>query len=130
MTLDYSAWRGVHVTAAALSIGLFVWRGALFVGDPARPRPRWLRIVPHVVDTVLLATALWLAWQLGLSGTRGWLPAKVTAVVLYIGLGMVALHRGRSRRTRVVAFVLAVLAFAYVVMVAITKSPFGFVRFG
>jgi len=128
MTIDYASLRAVHVGAAALSIVLFLWRGSFLVARPDAPRAPWLRVVPHVVDTVLLVSALWLAWQLGAAGTRGWLPPKVVGVVVYIGLGMVALKWGRSRGTRTAAFVGAVLAFAYVVSVAITKSPYGFFR--
>ncbi len=123
MAFDYLAMRHVHVTAAALSITLFVARGAWLASAPGRVPQRWMRIVPHVVDTVLLASALWLAWQLGYAGTRGWLWAKVVALALYIGLGVVALKPGRPARVRVLAFVAAIVTFAYIVSVALTKSP-------
>jgi uncharacterized membrane protein SirB2 len=121
--LDYLAVRQVHVTAAALSITLFVLRAAWLASASGRVQLRWMRIVPHVVDTVLLASALWLAWQLGVEGTRGWLWAKVVALVVYIGLGSVTLRPGRPARVRMMAFVAAVATFAYIVSVAITKSP-------
>jgi uncharacterized membrane protein SirB2 len=84
-----------------------------------------VRIAPHVIDTVLLASALWLAWQLGTDGTRGWLWAKVIALGAYIALGTVALKRGRTRRVRVNAFAAALATFGYIVSVAVTKSPLG-----
>ena len=76
MALDYAAIKLVHVGAAALSIAGFALRGAWMLRSPQRLSERWVRIVPHVIDTVLLASALWLAWQLGAEGTRGWLWAK------------------------------------------------------
>lgn len=126
MTLDYAAVKVVHTSAAALSIALFALRGAWMLRSPRRLQQRWVRVVPHVVDTALLASALWLAWQIGADGTRGWLWAKVVALVAYIGLGTIALTRGRTRRTRAVAFIAAVATFGYIVSVAIAKSPLGF----
>src|SRR4051794_31634511 len=115
--VNYLDVRHLHVGAAMLSIGLFVVRGALMVPSPGRMLARPMRVLPHVVDTVLLASALWLAWQLGIQGTHGWLWAKVLGVVGYIVLGTLALKRGRSVRTRAIAFVLAVLTFGYVASV-------------
>lgn len=113
----------MHVFAATLSITLFVLRGAWLASAPGRVQLKWMRIVPHVVDTILLASALWLAWQLGVAGTRGWLWAKLIALVLYVGLGTIALKPGRPARMRVTAFAAAIVTFAYIVSVAITKSP-------
>ena len=125
MALDYAAIKLVHVGAAALSIAGFALRGAWMLRSPQRLRQRWVRIVPHVIDTVLLASALWLAWQLGAEGTRGWLWAKLIALLVYIGLGTIALKRARTHGVRVAAFVGALLTFAYIVTVALAKSPLG-----
>lgn len=122
---DYATVKLVHQGCAALTLALFVLRGAWMVGSPARLRERWVRVVPHLVDTLLLASALWLAWQLGSDGVPGWLVAKVLALLLYIGLGTVALKRGRTLRTRCVAFAGALVVFAYIVAVAFSKSPLG-----
>jgi uncharacterized membrane protein SirB2 len=125
VTPDYAAIKLVHVGAAALSITGFALRGAWMLRSPQRLRERWVRILPHAVDSVLLASALWLAWQLGAEGTRGWLWAKVIALLVYIGLGTIALKRGSTRGVRVAAFAGALLTFAYIVSVAIAKSPLG-----
>ena len=125
MTPDYAAIKLVHVGAAALSIAGFALRGAWMLRSPQRLSERWVRIVPHAIDTVLLASALWLAWQMGADGTRGWLWAKVIALLVYIGLGTIALKRGSTRRVRVAAFAGALATFAYIVSVAIAKSPLG-----
>lgn len=126
MTVSYTAIRQVHVAAAAFSLALFILRAAWMLTSPARLQMRWAKIVPHCVDTVLLASALWLAWQLGVDGSRGWLVAKVIAVGVYIAAGMVALKRGRTRRVRVAALGVALATFAYIVSVAVTKSALGF----
>jgi len=125
VTLDYGAVKLIHTASAALSIALFALRGTWMLGSPQRLRQRWVRTVPHVIDTVLLASALWLAWQIDADGTRTWLWAKVAALLVYIALGTVALKRGRTRRVRIVAFAAALATFGYIVSVAIAKSPLG-----
>jgi uncharacterized membrane protein SirB2 len=88
---------------------------------------RSVRIAPHVVDTLLLASALWLAALIGqYPFVQGWLTAKVLGLVAYIALGTVALKRARSKPVRAAAFALALLAAAYIVSVALTRDPLGF----
>ena len=122
----YLAIKAVHVGCAILSIGGFVARGVLSLRESPMLSARWLRIAPHVIDTILLASALWLAWQSAqYPFVQGWLTAKVLALVAYIALGSVALKRGRSRRARALAFVLALGAAAYIVSVALSRDPLG-----
>lgn len=126
MTLEYGTIKHVHAGAAAVSIALFAVRGAWMLYSPELLQRRWVKTVPHVVDTVLLASALWLAWQFGADGPRGWLAAKIVALFVYIALGTIALKRGKTRGVRIAAFVAAVATFGYIVSVALTKSPAGF----
>ena len=125
MDVAYHAVKYLHVGAAAVSIALFVVRIGWMMGSPERLQQRWVKVVPHVIDTILLVSALWLAWQLGADGTRGWLAAKVAALVLYIALGTIALKRGKTRRVRIAAAAAALATFGYIVSVALTKSPLG-----
>lgn len=116
----------IHVSCALLSIGGFALRYVWMLrGDPRR-RSRLARILPHVVDTVLLASAVGLLVQWRLSPLAApWLVAKLAALLLYIALGMVALRFGRRPGTRAVAGALALLTALYIVAVALTKSPWG-----
>jgi uncharacterized membrane protein SirB2 len=123
--MDYYAVKHVHLAAITASITLFVLRAGWMAWSPRRLAQRWVKVLPHLVDTVLLLSGVWLAFQLG-SGVRGWLPAKIVGLVVYIGLGMVALKRGRTRGVRVAAAVVAIVTFAWIVSVALTKSPLGF----
>jgi uncharacterized membrane protein SirB2 len=125
MPLSFAAIKHIHMGAAALSISLFIVRGGWMLWSPQRLRQPWVKVLPHVIDTALLAAALWLAWQLGAAAMRSWLAAKVVGLLVYIVLGTIALKRGRTRRTRIAAFVAAIATFGYIVMVALTKSPLG-----
>ena len=122
----YLEIKAVHIGCAMLSIGGFVARGMLSLRGSPLLAARWLRAAPHVVDTVLLASALWLAWQSAqYPFVQGWLTAKVLALLAYIALGSLALRPGRSRRVRGIAFALALVAVAYIVSVALTRDPLG-----
>jgi len=84
---------------------------------------RLTRVAPHVVDALLLATGVALAFRAAqYPFVHGWLTAKIVGIVVYIGLGMVALRRGRTRGTRLAAFAAAILTFGYIVGVALTRS--------
>ena len=115
--------RTLHVACAAISIAGFAARGALMLADSPHLHPRWVRIAPHVVDTVLLASAVWLAWFLGqVPFAQGWITAKVLALLLYIVLGMLALRLGRTKRQRAAAFIAGLATVAYIVAVALTRD--------
>jgi uncharacterized membrane protein SirB2 len=114
----------VHVTAVALSGTGFVLRGVWMLRDSPRLQARLARILPHVIDTVLLGSAILLALRIyQYPFVHGWLTAKVVALLAYIVLGSLALKRGRGRRVRTVSFALALAVFLYIVAVAITRSP-------
>jgi uncharacterized membrane protein SirB2 len=80
-------------------------------------------VAPHVIDTVLLASALVMVfWSGQYPFVQGWLTAKVIALIGYIGAGMVALKYGKSRNVRVTAYFIALLLFIYIVKVAVTRQ--------
>ena len=125
--MDYLLLRKIHVACVVLSLSLFAVRGAWMVAGTLRDKGRWVRIVPHVIDTALLASAIGLAITIGqYPGTSGWLTAKVAGLLAYIVLGSIALKRGKTLRLRVAAFIGALAVFAYIVGVAVTRQPFPF----
>lgn len=125
--MTYTLLKGVHVACVVATIVLFVVRGGWMIQGTLQSRGRWVRVVPHVIDTALLASAIAMAIMLGqYPGTTGWLTAKAGGLVVYILLGMVALKRGRTPALRIAAFAAALLSFSYVVSVALTRDPRGF----
>ncbi|MDA8109874.1 MAG: SirB2 family protein [Betaproteobacteria bacterium] len=116
----------IHVGCVVLSVSGFVARGGLMLAGSPLLATRFVRVAPHVVDTLLLASALWLAWAIGqYPFVNGWLTAKVLGLLAYIVLGSVALKRGRSKRVRAAAFVAALATVGYIVSVALTRDPRG-----
>lgn len=122
----YADIRLVHIGAVITSLTLFALRGMLMLGEVPWRHHRALRIVPPVVDTVLLASALTLIVLLHqYPFVQAWLTVKVLAVLLYIALGSVALKYGRTRRMRVVAYFAALATAAFIVGVARRHDPWG-----
>lgn len=122
--MDYAVLKLVHVSCASISYVLFVIRGIWMIRNSSWLQRRWVRVMPHVVDTILLASAVTMViiiWQYPL--VAPWLTAKVIALLVYVALGMVALRRGKSKRVRVAAWIAAQTVFAYIVAVAFTRTP-------
>lgn len=114
----------IHVTCVALSYALFFLRGVWMLRGTLVRRGNWVRIVPHLVDSVLLVSAVALAVQLGISPLEApWLMAKIVALLLYIALGAIALRRGRTLGIRLAAWLSAQAVFFYIVGVAVTHDP-------
>jgi len=121
--MDYLALKHFHITCAALSGTLFFVRGIWMLRASALLQQRWVRIVPHVIDTLLLASALALViWSHQYPIAQNWLTAKLIALIAYIGLGTVALKRGKTKGARTAAFIGALLVFGYIVKVALTRQ--------
>ena len=123
--MSYLVLKYVHVGAVVVSFGLFFLRGMWMMAAPEKLAVRWVRVVPHVIDTVLLVSAIALAAITAqYPFVQPWLTAKVLALLLYIILGTVAIRRGRTRRVRIVAWILALTVFGYMIAVARARVPF------
>jgi uncharacterized membrane protein SirB2 len=97
------------------------------LNDAAWLHHRAVKTLPHVVDTILIVSAVWLAWILRLTPVNApWIGAKIIGLLVYIAVGMIALRFGRSKGVRASAWIGAMLVFGYIVSVAITKDPRGF----
>ena len=122
--MSFQLLKHIHVSCAAISFALFFLRGIWSFNGSAIMRQRWTKVVPHVVDTLLLASALGLAVTIDqYPFVDAWLTAKFFGLVLYILLGTIALKHGKSKATRVSAWLAALAVFAYIVLVAARHNP-------
>ncbi|MDR2837374.1 MAG: SirB2 family protein [Azonexus sp.] len=125
--MSYLAVKHLHVTCVVLSGLGFCWRGWWMARGSARLKARATRVWPHVIDTVLLGSALTLAWMSGqYPFANGWLTAKVIGLLIYIVCGAMALRRAPTQTARLYYLALALLAYGYIVGVALTRQPFWF----
>ena len=116
--------KAIHVVTALISISGFTVRGIWMLMDSPRLRAKWVKVVPHINDTLLLVSAIILAVQMSqVPFVHGWLTAKVLGLLVYIGLGMVALRFGKTKPVKALAFLSAIAVFVYIVLVALTKNP-------
>jgi len=116
----------LHVGCVIASGGLFVLRWALRQGGYALPLQRPLARLSYGIDTVLLAAAITLTTIIHQYPLRnGWLTMKLALLLIYIGLGSVALKRGRSAQQRALAFVAAVAVYIWIIGVARAHHPLG-----
>ncbi|MBY0575381.1 MAG: SirB2 family protein [Gallionellaceae bacterium] len=127
--MSFLLFKTLHVSCAALSFTLFFLRGIWSFNDSPIMRQRWVEVVPHVVDTLLLANALALAFTIEqYPFVDTWLTAKFFGLLLYIMLGSVALTPGRSKAIRIAAWLAALAVFIYIVLVAATHNPLPFIH--
>jgi len=126
MSAYYFELRALHIACVFVSLALFVLRHVLNVRGVAWRQWRSLTIMPHVVDSVLLASGFALAFTIEqYPFATAWLTAKLIALVGYIVLGAIALKRGRTPAIRRIAFIGAALVFAFMISIARTHSPIG-----
>ncbi len=114
----------LHLASVLLSYTLFFLRGIWVLRASPVMRQRWVKIAPHIIDTVLLGSAITLAVLLDISPFAApWLLAKIIALLLYIVLGSIAIKRGKTRRVKLVAWLAAQAVFFYIVLTALAHDP-------
>lgn len=119
---------GVHLTSVTLSVSLFVLRFWWRYTRHALASARWTRVVPPLIDTVLLLSGAGLIIKthiLPFTEQGTWLTEKLFGVIIYIVLGFIALdyRQARSQQARVIAFPLALVVLYIIIKLATTKVP-------
>ncbi|WP_322629006.1 SirB2 family protein [Halothiobacillus sp.] len=106
----------VHALAVLLSLIGFVLRGIWMLKDSPRLKARWVKITPHVVDTVLLlsgvAAAYLMFWRHGVN--PDYVTVMIVGLLAYIVLGLFALKLGKTKAVRSSAWVAAIVLFLYI----------------
>ncbi len=120
----YEGLKHAHLTLIGLSVGLFVLRFVWSMIDSGLMQRRWVKIVPHVLDTLLLLSGVALIMVTGWMPLRdAWLTEKLLALVAYIFLGVLTFKLPRGKLFKVFAFLGALGWVYYMAVLAVTKSP-------
>lgn len=115
----------VHVSSAVISFLGFSLRGYWMLVESPSLQNRITRVLPHIIDTVLLLSAITLVlMSRQYPFVVDWVTVKIGLLVVYIVLGTVALKRGRTRQIRIIALGSALVAILIIFYVAITKPVF------
>lgn len=126
----YSEIRIIHITAIIASGLVFLMRGIAMGFDQGWVMARPLRYFSYTIDTILLIAALSLMTIIGqYPFVDSWLTAKVCFLVVYIVLGSFALKRGKTLNDRLWYWVAAIIVYVFIISVAVTKDPQGFLQF-
>ena len=119
----------VHVTAAIVSGSLFLLRGTLMSWGSGWGMIAPVRYLSYSIDIVLLTAAILLLTILPAAVYgNGWLWLKLMLLVFYIGLGTLALKRGRTAAIRRGCFAGAIALYACIYFIARTHDPLGPIR--
>ncbi|WP_337842599.1 SirB2 family protein [Rheinheimera sp.] len=119
----YMALKHSHMLFVALSVAFLVVRFLLSLKAPAVLQNKFFKIAPHLIDTLLLLTAVGLMWTIQQYPFQTpWLTDKLIGVLAYIALAFMAL-KGRTLVLRWLAFLGALSWLVMVAKVAVTKTP-------
>ena len=125
--LTLSFIKQIHIASALISLAGFVVRGIWMIRSSELLQRRWVRISPHIVDTILLLSGIVMVVQLHIYSTQpGWLSAKIIALLVYIVLGSIALKRGKTQAQRTIAWVASLSVFAYILWIAVYREIWPF----
>lgn len=112
-----------HLGAAAISISGFIARFLLRLTASAYSQKRWLKIAPHIVDTILFVSGILLVINTHWNPlTHAWLGAKLLALLAYIIFGLFALRFTQQKKYMLLSFLLALASFAYIIAAALSKN--------
>ncbi|RLJ16530.1 regulator SirB [bacterium endosymbiont of Escarpia laminata] len=124
MTELYPWIKYLHVTTVVITGMMFVQRYLWMLSNTLQEKGGWIRVVPHVNDTLLLFSGLAMALMIQQYPlVTGWLTAKLVALLAYIIIGSIALKRGRNRQIRTWAGLLALTCYFYIIGTALSRSP-------
>ena len=121
---SYAIFKHVHMTAVALSGLLFMVRGLWLLQGSTQLQAKWVKITPHVIDTLLLVSAI--AMLVVSQQFPAWVHVKITLLIVYIGLGLMAFKKAKTQGQKLTFLLAAVAVYVFLISVALTKSPAGF----
>ncbi|SHE20935.1 SirB2 family protein [methanotrophic endosymbiont of Bathymodiolus puteoserpentis (Logatchev)] len=115
--------KSIHMLFAILSVSGFISRIMLAEFKPTLLQAKLAKIAPHIIDTLLILTGLTLVFQGNwLAGEYGWIISKIIILLVYIGLGVLAMRNTGMKRWSY--FVGALACFGYILFIAISKHGF------
>lgn len=121
---SYVIFKHLHMTAVALSGLLFMVRGLWLLQGSTQLQAKWVKITPHVIDTLLLVSAI--AMLVVAQQFPAWVHVKITLLIVYIGLGLMAFKKAKTQGQKLTFLLAAVAVYVFLISVALTKSPAGF----
>ena len=120
--MDYILLKQIHIMLAVTTLINFVILGYWMIIDSSLLHSKWVKTIPHVIDTLLLSSAVALMIMTGFyPWILDWVAAKILLLLLYIVLGTIALKRGKTKAQRIAAFIAALICIGLIFKSALSK---------
>lgn len=124
MTLIFLKY--LHIVSVAASFALFFMRGLWMMQSYPDSQEKWVRVLPHGVDAVLVLSAAATLATSPLIGWPGdWLTVKLALLIVYVSLSLYVFRGARALATRILAWLLALFVFLLVTTIAVLRHPLG-----
>ncbi|MFS2223804.1 SirB2 family protein [Pantoea sp. B65] len=127
MVAYYATIKHFHLLTVVITIVMFILRFYWQQAGSAMLQRRWVRIVPHLNDTLLFVSGILLVsitHFYPFSPQGSWLTEKLFGVIIYIVLGIIVLgRRPRADKVRWIAFLVALVVIGLIIKLAISKMP-------
>lgn len=121
-------FKHLHMTLAVLSISLFTLRFIWTLANSSRLQAKWVKITPHIIDTLLLAFGIVMAVQYSINPIEQlWLGEKLLAVAAYIFTGYFTLKLARNKPMQIIGYLGAMGWVMLIVRLAMTREPLFFI---
>ncbi len=118
----------LHMTLAVLSVSLFTLRFIWTLANSSKLQAKWIKITPHVIDTLLLTVGVVMVVQYSINPIEQlWLGEKLLAVVAYIFTGYFTLKLARNKPMQIIGYLGAMGWVMLIVRLAMTHEPLFFV---
>lgn len=120
----YMMFKHLHYLVVSLSAIVLTIQFVAHYFDLAIKDKKWLKIVPHILYTLILLTALGLLGTLKLNPfEHTWVMHKILGFVCYVALGALAYKYARNNGMRMLGYIGAIAWLLITVNIAITKTP-------
>lgn len=121
---NYVLIKMLHAVLVLAVGGLFLWRLFLMLTNAPRQNGKVPTMLAHIFSFGVLGTGLGMVALYG--SMPAWVLAKLVFLFVFIALGVIAFKRAKTRTLQLVMSGLALLTYAYLISVAVTKVPAGF----
>lgn len=120
----YTGIKHFHLLLIGLSVGLFLIRFILSEMKSPILQKKWLKILPHIVDTLLIVSAVTLCVLIEqYPFVNAWVTEKLLALLLYVFMVTLALKMARTVFMKYIGLLGAISWVAFAGMVAVSKQP-------
>lgn len=121
MAEHYLTIKAIHMTCAYLTVAFLLFRIFLSVYRPVLLQQKWAKILPHIIDSVLLLCAILMVSIIG--PNHPFILVKILLLLVYIGSGYLVLKVFKTITSKIAGSLFILFLFFIIVGVAIHKSP-------